>query len=296
MDERYDMSRAVRDQKYRYIHNYIPYRVYGQPLEYLWRAPSIGSWEQAYLAGECNEIQSAFWQTKPVEELYDTENDPWEVNNLAADPEYKEVLARMRKANNDWVKSIKDCGFIPESEMVKLSGDMPRYDYMRSAEVDMDVLVDAADLATMATGEDLPVLKEYLGSENSAIRYWGATGLLIMGDKAMPLKNELLKLLDDSSINVKVVAAEALYGLGEQNVAIETLSEVILEGDQFGSTHALNAVDCLEIEGGVMKDALQEMMDTYQDYNNRNYDLRAVGMLLKKWNMELEGHMDKFAY
>ncbi len=27
MDERYDMSRAVRDQKYRYIRNYMPYRV-----------------------------------------------------------------------------------------------------------------------------------------------------------------------------------------------------------------------------------------------------------------------------
>ena len=36
MDERYDMSRAVRDQKYRYIRNYMPYRIYGQKLEYLW--------------------------------------------------------------------------------------------------------------------------------------------------------------------------------------------------------------------------------------------------------------------
>ncbi|MFW5773640.1 MAG: sulfatase, partial [Tangfeifania sp.] len=30
MDERYDMSRAVRDQKFRYIRNYMPYRIYGQ--------------------------------------------------------------------------------------------------------------------------------------------------------------------------------------------------------------------------------------------------------------------------
>jgi N-sulfoglucosamine sulfohydrolase len=86
MDERYDMSRAVRDHQYRYIRNYMPFRVYGQHLEYLWRAPSIRSWEQAYLAGQCNEIQSAFWQPKPVEELYDTQNDPWEINNLACRP------------------------------------------------------------------------------------------------------------------------------------------------------------------------------------------------------------------
>ncbi|NQU85405.1 MAG: sulfatase, partial [Mariniphaga sp.] len=45
MDERYDMSRAVRDQKFRYIRNYMPYRPYGQHLDYLWLAPSIRSWE-----------------------------------------------------------------------------------------------------------------------------------------------------------------------------------------------------------------------------------------------------------
>ncbi len=99
MDERYDMCRAVRDHKYRYIRNYMPYRIYGQHLEYLWRAPSVRSWEQAYLNGDCNKIQSVFWQTKPVEELYDTENDPWEVNNLVRDPAFKEVLVRMRAAN-----------------------------------------------------------------------------------------------------------------------------------------------------------------------------------------------------
>ncbi|HKL33778.1 MAG TPA: sulfatase, partial [Tangfeifania sp.] len=99
LDERYDMSRAVRDQKFRYIRNYMPYRIYGQHLEYLWRAPSIRSWEAAYLNGECNETQSRFWEPKPVEELYDTENDPWEVNNLADNPEYKEVLEKMRQAN-----------------------------------------------------------------------------------------------------------------------------------------------------------------------------------------------------
>jgi N-sulfoglucosamine sulfohydrolase len=135
MDERYDMSRSVRDQKYRYIRNYMPYRVYGQPLDYLWRAPSIRSWEQAYLNGECNEIQSVFWNTKPVEELYDTENDPWEVNNLAGDPAYRDVLERLRDANKEWVIRINDAGFIPEADLGDRTGDMAIYDYMRSGKV-----------------------------------------------------------------------------------------------------------------------------------------------------------------
>src|SRR5690606_22284610 len=47
MDERYDLSRAVRDRKYRYIRNYMPHRIYAQPIECLFRAPSIRSWENA---------------------------------------------------------------------------------------------------------------------------------------------------------------------------------------------------------------------------------------------------------
>ena len=132
MDERYDMSRAVRDKKFRYIRNYMPYRIYGQHLEYLWRAPSIGSWEEAYKKGECNEIQSRFWEPKPVEELYDTENDPWEINNLAGNPEYQEVMVRMRAANNDWLKRIHDTGFVPEADRIDRTGEIPFYDYMRS--------------------------------------------------------------------------------------------------------------------------------------------------------------------
>ncbi len=50
MDERYDMMRAVRDKKYKYIRNYYPHRIYGQHLEYLWKAAATRSWEEEYLA------------------------------------------------------------------------------------------------------------------------------------------------------------------------------------------------------------------------------------------------------
>ena len=209
MDERYDMSRAVRDHKFRYIRNYMPYRIYGQHLEYLWRAPSIRSWEQAYLKGECNELQSAFWKQKPVEELYDTENDYWEVNNLAGDPAYLEVLERMRKANREWVSRIKDTGFIPEADRVNRIGEGSMYDYLRSEKIDLEGIMEAAEIATLGEEAYLPDLQTYLNSDESAIRYWGATGLLILDKKAAPAKSMLMDALNDESPNVVVVAAEA---------------------------------------------------------------------------------------
>ncbi|MGK7395400.1 MAG: sulfatase family protein, partial [Candidatus Cyclobacteriaceae bacterium M3_2C_046] len=90
MDERFDLVRSVRDKEFRYIRNYMPHKIYGQHIAYLWRAPSMRSWEREYKKGNLNEIQSKFWGPKPVEELYDIKADPDNINNLADDPEYQE--------------------------------------------------------------------------------------------------------------------------------------------------------------------------------------------------------------
>ncbi len=55
-------------------------------------------------------------------------------------------------------------------------------------------------------------------------------------------------------------------------------------------------MDCLEIDDELIVNAVVEMIENYVEPNKRNYDLRAVGMLLRKWDAEVEGHMDKFAY
>jgi arylsulfatase A-like enzyme len=286
MDERYDMSRAVRDQKFRYIRNYIPYRVYGQYLEYLFRAPSIRSWQAAYKAGALNPIQSAFWNTKPAEELYDTENDPWEVNNLANDPEYREVLERMRGAAKEWMLEIHDTGFIPEAELIDRTEGTTAYDYMRNSDINLEQLIEAANLASTAKEEDLSQLMDLLNSEEAAKRYWGATGLLILGEKARPALGALEKALNDSSPNVKSVAAEALYGLGAKEKALQALAEVLMTPNSFARTHALNVIDSIEDESKTSLDAVIAMVDNAGELDRSQYDLRAARGLLEKWNID----------
>jgi arylsulfatase A-like enzyme len=282
MDEWYDMSRSVRDQKYRYIKNYMPYRIYGQRVEYLWRAPSMQSWENAYLAGECNDTQSIFWNTKPHEELYDTENDPWEVNNLAGDPAYREVLERMRKASQEWMVRIFDTGFIPEADQVRRSGNSPMYDYMRSGSIPLKEMIEAAETASRGREESINILIEYLKNDDSAIRYWGATGLLILGDRAAPVKEELLSALEDDSPNVRVIAAEALYLLGEREIAANTLLNVLGYPEDKAKCHALNAIVYLGLDGPDIRDAVSRLASE-KEYT---YSLRIVGYLLDKWGQE----------
>ena len=296
MDERYDMSRAVRDQKYRYIRNYMPYRIYGQHLEYLWRAPSIRSWEEAYLNGECNEAQSRFWEPKPVEELYDTENDPWEVNNLATDPNYQNVLERMRMANKDWVTKIYDTGFIPEADMIDRRGVAAAYDYMRSGNVKLQEIMEAAEIATLGKVENIGKLKSFLKNDDSAVRYWGASGLLILKNEAKPAVSALKSVLKDESPNVVTVAAEALYNLGEKEVAKNALIEVLKVNNEFARCHALNAIDCIDEKSPEIVDGVVAMLKDSESMTRNKYDLRAAKWLIEKWGLDPDEYNIEFAW
>ena len=122
MDERYDMSRAVRDQRYSYIRNFMPHRPQGTFLAYMFQTPTTRVWKQMYDDGLLDQAQSRFWQTKEAEELYDLENDPHQIHNLAADPAQAETLERMRAALRDWMIRSGDLGLLPEGEMLQRAG------------------------------------------------------------------------------------------------------------------------------------------------------------------------------
>ena len=47
---------------------------------------------------------------RPKEELYDLQNDPYEMVNLAENPEYKTVIRRLRDAMDKWMKETNDMG------------------------------------------------------------------------------------------------------------------------------------------------------------------------------------------
>ena len=291
MDERYDMSRAVRDRKFRYIRNFMPFRIYGQHLDYLFNAPSIRSWEEVYKAGKCNAVQSVFWNTKPVEELYDMENDPWEIHNLAADPAYRDVLESMRKALTHWMIEIKDVGLIPETDYDIFSGKLSMYDYMRSDSCPLGELIQTSGWAILGKPEDIKAGMDYLSHPNAGIRYWGATGLLIRKEKAGAAITALKKAGYDPSAAVAALAAEALYGLGEQETAFQIYTRILQDTVTFDMTDrnfALNSIDAiqgaspsLEAEVRTLHERKKPAMQGFARYNI--YDGLMAEWLLKKW-------------
>ena len=288
MDGRYDMSRAIVDGEYRYIRNYNPNTVYLQHLNYLWRAPSMQSWEKAFLSGQCNEVQARWWKSKPVEELYNVNEDPWEVNNLAGDPAHEERLESMREACIALSLSIKDAGFIPEADRNIRAGETPVYDYMRNAEVHLQEIILAAVQATEEDPENLGVLLEWLENDDSALRYWAAQGLLLLGDAVLPHLADIRKIAFDPSWNVAVLGAEMLYRLGEKEEAILAYNRVLECDFKMARTDALNSID--RINGSpeeFLGACVRVIREKYDELNmGADYDARLIQWLFQKWAMD----------
>ena len=55
-----------------------------------------------------------------MEELYDLENDPFELNNLSLDPNYTDIKKKLSLNLDKFLLKIDDLGRIPEEELIKL--------------------------------------------------------------------------------------------------------------------------------------------------------------------------------
>lgn len=266
MDERYDFIRTVTDGRYQYIRNYNPHFIYGQFVQYNFVTPSTAAWKRDFDAGKLNAAQSAFWNLKPTEELYDLQADRDQVNNLADSPAHQEKLAELRTALRQWSAEIRDLGFLPEGEIHSRSQGVTPYEMARNNAIyPFDEIFAAANLATRRDDAALPSLTRMLQARDSAVRYWGAVGFLNRGAKAVLAgQSDLKSALQDESPYVQIAAAYALakFGPGEQKEAIDRLVEHADWRDDvvvFVPMAALNAIDKLDGKAAYALPRLREL-------------------------------------
>jgi N-sulfoglucosamine sulfohydrolase len=120
LDTEYDMIRAVRDKRFKYLRNYHPDRPYYLPVTFReQKLPSMRDLLRHREEGKLNTYQAQWFRPgKPEEELFDCQADPHELHNLAADPAYAEKLKEMRTALAGWQRQYGDLGFVPEKELI----------------------------------------------------------------------------------------------------------------------------------------------------------------------------------
>lgn len=281
IDERIDMVRSVRNKYYRYVRNYMPHKIYGQHSEYQWQAPSVVSWEKAFHEGLLNEEQSAFWKQKPTEELYEISVDPFNVSNLAADKEYSEILEKMRNANRKIILDTKDAGFIPEAMKISISDTSAIYEFTHSARYPLGRILETAEMSSSRDSCFEEELIKRFTDENPIVRYWAAMGCCVQNFHSKTAKYNLTKLLKDKEQSVRIIAAEALYRLGDINNVLPILT-VALQSDN--SQIRLQAITILE---GMGKDALPALSEIKQMVNLRekkgnNQEIKIARLLVEK--------------
>lgn len=239
MDERIDFQRTVTDGRWRYIRNYMPHRPWGQHQGYEWLAKGYQDWEAAYRAGRLDAVQRRFFELKPYEELYDLRSDPHQIADRAGDPAVAHELRRLRAALDAQMLAIHDNGFLPEG--------MEGEGYVASRNPAHYPLRDVMKLGAAAASRDpskLPLLREKLRSAVPVLRYWAATGMLVLGEAA---RGELSALQDamrnDPSPHVRIVAAEAAARLGDGGEGVRTLASIIDAPPSWQvQLHAINAM------------------------------------------------------
>ena len=118
-DEEYDMIRAVRDKKFKYLRNFRPEQGYYLPVAYREQMPVMQELLRLRDLDSLDQFQAQWFRTqKPAEELFDGENDPHELNNLAEDPRYQNKLQELRDECDRWMEEIQDLGLLPEEQMM----------------------------------------------------------------------------------------------------------------------------------------------------------------------------------
>jgi uncharacterized sulfatase len=230
MDERYDMVRTVTDGRYVYLRHYMPHKLYGQHVAYMFQTPTTQKWKELYDAGGLNAGQRRFWEKKVPQELYDLQADPDEVRNLADSPEHRAVLRRLRRAQRRWVRDIRDLGFLPEDEIHSRSQGSTPYEMGHDAKkYAFEKIMRTAELASMLEPDAVPKLVKAMNDKDSAVRYWGVMGILMREKAGVEAAREALlgAMKLDSSGSVRAIAAQALGQYGTDADAAQALDVLV---------------------------------------------------------------------
>ena len=259
VDEVRDLARSVRSKKYLYIRNYMPHLGYNQRTAW----PDLGEIRhEFYRLADPKKMTPPQWHfagpTRSVEELYDCDKDPQNLQNLSGSTSHKKVLDRLRRELNNHLKESRDLGFLPEYEAWKLFENSSGWEVGNSGKVDLQIICKAAEQVAEAKEKSLLA---NLKSRNASVRYWGAIGLnAYQKEISNEAKKALRTALGDSSPSVRIEAANALILHGEVEDALAQLIQELKHQNLIVVTHAARTIELLGNKAIKAAEAMKECL------------------------------------
>jgi uncharacterized sulfatase len=285
MAERYDTVRVVRDGTYQYHRNFMPHLPWSQLVSYTEQMPTMQVWRRLHEEGKLNAVQDRYFQPKPMEELYDVAADPHMGRNLAGEPEYADVIARMRARLRAWQLETRDLGLLPEYEMHRRSEGSTPWELARDAKrYPLERILEAAETASRRDRAALPEFEAFLGDGDAAVRWWAATGLVALGKEAVPARDALVGALGDASPIVRVAAADALCNLGETDRAMRVLLKALEHETPFVRLRAVNVLDRIGDDAKPAAEAIRKAAMKRGTVFPADYLNRMTRYVAAKWD------------
>lgn len=108
--------RTITDGKYRYIRNLTPDEIYIEKHLMGWTGkgelnnPYWATWVRESWNDQHTYDLVKRYMTRPSEQLYNTADDPYEMNNLADDPKFFQIKTKLSDELDRWMKSQGDPG------------------------------------------------------------------------------------------------------------------------------------------------------------------------------------------
>jgi N-sulfoglucosamine sulfohydrolase len=108
----FDLSRSVVSKRYNFIYNAIPERSY-TPVDMATKNIAWDAMKVAHEAGGLTALHERlyFQNPRPIFELYDLENDPFELTNLAGQPAMKAIEQTLRERLDRWM--VREGDYLP---------------------------------------------------------------------------------------------------------------------------------------------------------------------------------------
>lgn len=232
-DERLDNVRLMRDERFAYHKNYMPYAPAGQHLAYLWKAPLTPAWEQYHREGKTDDITGRFFRPRVSEEFYDTVNDFDNVHNLIDDPKYQSKIAELKESLRAKQLELRDSGLMPEEMRHRraAANNMTLYEMVRDDTLyPLEKYLDAADLALARDKSNLPTFVSQMSDPDEAMRWWAIVGIHLLDNEAIEAADVLHEALNDAAHEVRMMAAWSLIKLGQPADALAGLDNLLFEG------------------------------------------------------------------
>jgi len=111
--------RSIRSRRFKYVWNFTPEIKFQNACT---KSSIFKSWQEKAASDSDAAEKVRRYEHRPAEELYDVTEDQYELNNLADDPKYAKVKARLRMRLLEWMEAMGDKGQQTELEAFEHQG------------------------------------------------------------------------------------------------------------------------------------------------------------------------------